>query len=61
MNTISLIENNKVERVEFSTLEKLADFYEVKSVADLLEFSDQPRSGKRTPGLAGISIALSPC
>jgi hypothetical protein len=34
------IENNKVRGVEFGTLERLAAFYEVGSICDLLELSE---------------------
>lgn len=38
MTTLNNIENNKVRGVEFNTLERLATFYGVGSVCDLLDF-----------------------
>lgn len=40
ISRISAIENNKTRGVEFDTLVKLARFYHVRSVADLIEFEN---------------------
>jgi DNA-binding Xre family transcriptional regulator len=55
MTTLSNIENNKVRGVEFSTLERLADFYGVASICDLLELSAEQPVEKRAPGLVGLA------
>jgi DNA-binding Xre family transcriptional regulator len=58
MTTLSNLENNKVEGTDFSTVERLAAFYEVENLCDLLELSAEPRQGKRAPGLPG-AVATS--
>lgn len=57
ITALSNIENNKMKGVEFSTLERLAQFYGVDSVCDLLEFSEEPRVEKPAPGLVSSMLA----
>lgn len=47
--TLSNIENNKTKGVEFQTLEKLAEFYDVEGIGELLSIDDQ----RRRPTVAG--------
>lgn len=53
ISTLSNIENNRVGRVDFSTLARLGRFYGVGSVSDLLEFSME----KRAPSLVGAALS----
>lgn len=53
LGTLSRIENNKSRGVEFETLEKLAEFYGVDSVASLLHIEDQIRR-------SGLALASAP-
>ena len=46
LSTLSYIENNKGKGVEFNTLERLAEFYQVGSVGDLLAMEEQLRAPK---------------
>ncbi len=56
MATLSNIENNKVRGVEFGTLERLAAFYDVGSICDLLELSEITVE-KRAPGFVGNALS----
>lgn len=49
ISTLSYLENNKGRGLDFGTLEKLAEFYGVEGVNELLSMEDQ----RRTPALAG--------
>jgi transcriptional regulator with XRE-family HTH domain len=40
LSTLSRIENNQVQSVEFATMVKLADFYEVSDVGQLLSLEE---------------------
>lgn len=40
ISTLSRIENNQVKGIEFATLAKLAEFYEVTSTNDVLSLED---------------------
>ena len=51
VSTLSRIENNKVRGVLFETLEKLAEFYGVDSVALLLPMEERLSDERRRPGL----------
>lgn len=51
VSTLSRLENNQVKGVEYATLAKLAEFYGVGSVADLLALED----ARRTPTRAAHS------
>lgn len=44
ISTLSRIENNQVQSVEFATLVKLADFYEVSEVGQLLSLEEIRRA-----------------
>jgi len=44
LSTLSNIENNKAKGVEFHTLERLASFYGLENVGDLLVFEEQMRA-----------------
>lgn len=44
LSTLSRIENNQVQSIEFATLVKLADFYGVKEVGDLLSLEEIRRT-----------------
>jgi transcriptional regulator with XRE-family HTH domain len=46
VSRISAIENNKTKGVEFDTLIRLAQFYELLSVAELIEFQNGEASGR---------------
>lgn len=50
ISTLSNIENNRVARADFGTLTRLAKFYEVQNVGELLEFSME----KPAPGPVGL-------
>jgi len=47
--TLSRIENNEFNGVKFTTLERLAEFYQLDSVAPLLKIEDQRRGPSLTP------------
>lgn len=51
-NTVSGLFHDKVKRVDFETLDKLATFLEVKSIAELIEFVPDP-PGSSDPGSPG--------
>lgn len=51
VSTLSAIENNRAKGVEFETLVKLANFYRVKEVGDLLVFEDQIRASRSSQAL----------
>ncbi len=53
LSTLSNIENNRVVRVDFTTLTRLAKFYEVTSICDVLELTTE----KRAPGLVGRALS----
>jgi transcriptional regulator with XRE-family HTH domain len=55
LSTLSRIENNQVQSVEFATLIKLADFYGVNEIGELLSI-DELRRALRT-ALAGHRTA----
>ena len=44
LSTLSRIENNVVQSMEFGTLVKLADFYEVKDIGELLSLEEIRRA-----------------
>ncbi|NTU79093.1 MAG: helix-turn-helix transcriptional regulator [Chloroflexales bacterium] len=44
LSTLSRIENNQVQSIEFATLVKLADFYGVKEVGELLSLEEIRRA-----------------
>ena len=44
VSRLSTIENNKSKGVEFGTLERLAEFYQLTNIADLLAIEDITRA-----------------
>ncbi len=54
ISTLSNIENNRVTRVDFATLERLAAFYGVGSICELLELSEEKPVEKPAPGPVGL-------
>ena len=52
ISTLSRLENNQVRGVDFATLAKLAEFYCVSNMADLLAVEE----ARQLPTQAGVSI-----
>jgi hypothetical protein len=52
MRTVSRIENNKAKGIEFDTLVKLADFYGVEDIGQMLSLEEIRRALRAVRGLA---------
>lgn len=54
---LSNIENNKMKGVTFDTLARLAEFYGVTKIDDLLELTTEQPVEKPAPGLVGAALS----